>query len=232
MDNIFKKKYPVLDSQIYFKGNKHGKNYTDDQREKLSESYLAFVASKNEIVNNISNYFGGVLHDSWVTKVCHENNSLSISLNDFSAHCFSDAICENFKVNIPHKKRILPVEIKFSRINNISISWVNNNSKILNLKKERFIPKLSEYLFDEIKILERNRIELGMLFWSGLSGNKSTVLLQVECKKLEIIESQRQAFKVLFQGEYLNLFDKYWKQRERGNVFCYSTSLQLINEKT
>ncbi len=232
MDNVFRKKYPNLDSQIYFKGNKWGKNYTDDQREELRESHLAFVASKNEIVNNISNYFGGFLHDSWVTKICHENNGLSIFLNDFSAHCFTDAICEKFKVNIPHKKRILPVELKFSQIKHISISWINNNSKILSLKKERFISKISEYLFDEIKILEKDRIELGMLFWSGLNGNKSTVLLQIECKNLEILESQRQAFEKLFQGEYLYLFDKYWEQREKGSVFCYSTSLQLLEEKT
>ncbi len=232
MDNVFKNKFPLLDSSIYFKGNNWGESYSDSQREKLYKNYLKFIASKNDVVSNVATYFGGKLHDSWVTEVYYKNNQIGIALNEFASHCFSDAICEEFNIKIPHKKRILPIILNFSRVKKFSVSRINNNSKILPLKKEKFLPKLKEFLFDEIIILDKNKIEIGIIFWSGLNGNKSELLLQIECENLEIIQSQRKAFEILFKGKYLNLYDVYWEQKLKGKNFDFSVAQKLIREKT
>lgn len=232
MNNIFKNKYPLLDSLIYFKGNNWGEDYSESQRSKLSEKYASFISSENNFDEITKQYFGGRLHDSWVEKISYQSDQMSIVLNEFSSHCFADAIVEGFNLNIPHKKLIFPVALNFSKIKNISISWVNGNSKIIPLNKEKFIPKLSEFLYDQIITLEENKISLGMLFWSGLKGNKSDLLLQVECEKVNVDESQREAFIKIFGDKYLDLFDLYWAEKQSGNYFDYSTAIELINKKT
>ena len=232
MNNVFKNKYPLLDSLIFFKGNNYGEAYNESQRVNLAEEYDSFISSKHDLAEKIKNYFGSRLHDSWVEKISYQSDQMSVTFNEFSSHCFADAVSEHFNLNIPHKKRVLPVTLNFLNVKYLSISWINGNSKIIPLKKEKFIPKLSEFLYDQIIIFEKNKVVLGMLFWSGLKGNKSYLLLQVECEKLCIEETQREAFKIIFDENYLDLFDLYWAKKQSGMYFDYSTAIELISEKT
>lgn len=232
MNNVFKNKYPLLDSLISFKGNNWGKTYSESQCEKLADEYHSFISSKHDIYEKIKTYFGDRLHDSWVEKISYQYDQLSITLNEFSSHCFADAISEHFNLNIPHKKRVLPVTLNFLKIRDLSVSWINGNSKILPLNKERFVPKLSMFLYDQIIVFEKNKIVIGMLFWSRMKGNKHTLLLQVECEELYIEESQREAFKIIFNNNYLDLFDLFWAKRQSGMCFDYRSAIELITGTT
>jgi hypothetical protein len=232
MANLFKNKYPLLDSLIYFKGNNWGKTYNESQRKKLADGYDSFISSKHNIDDRIKNYFRSRLHDSWVEKISYQSNLLSITLNEFSSHCFADAISEHFNLNIPHKKRLLPLTLNFLKVKDLSVSWINGNSKILPLNKDKFMSKLSEFLYEEIIVFEKDKIVIGMLFWTGMKGNKSYLLLQVECEDLYVEEAQREAFKLIFNNNYLDLFDLYWAKRQSGMYFDYSTAIELITGRT
>ncbi|MGA1870908.1 MAG: DUF4085 family protein [bacterium] len=226
--NLFNKKYPLLDSLICYSGNDY--NYDEERVKKLSNEYTAFLKSKEDIFPHISKYFNSRLHDSWLQSIDNKNNEINILLNEFSTHCFSDALIEKFSLILPHSKRVFPVCLKFKGIKYYSISWINRNSKILPLKKEKYLPLLTEFLYDEAIVLEQGIISTGMLFVSKSKGNKSYLLLQIECSDLKIEEYQRKAFIELFGEEYLNLFDIYWVEKQKGKYFDYSTALDLLNK--
>ena len=225
---IFDKKYPLLDSLICYKGN----NWEDDEDKikLLGEQYSAFIESKARMFPNIQLYLDSRLHDSWVQSIEFNGFDLIISLNEFSTHCFSDALSEKFSLNIPHKKRIFPVCLRFQEIKHYSISWLNRNGKILALSKEKYVPKLSEFLYDQATVLETGDIRIGFLFWSRIKGNKSYLLLQIESKDFQIEEFQRQAFLNLYGERHIKLFDTFWKEKQKGVYFDFSSALDFINK--
>ncbi len=228
MANVFRNKYPLLDSLIYNEGNKWGDYYLESERQKLREQYTEFLSTKNELLGNIVNYVDCRLHDSWVINTNYNYKELEITLNEFSSHCFADVVVEEFGLNIPHKKRVLPVSLKFKNIKKISISWVNKNSKIIPIKTEKFITRLSEFLYEQIITLEKNKIEIGLLFWSGMKGKKSYLLLEIECEHLVVNEFQEEEFRKLFGEKHLLLFKKFWEEKQKGKYFDYSTAKEII----
>ena len=121
-------------------------------------------------------------------------------------------------------------DLKFLNLHHLSISRINANNKIIPLSKQKFIPELSEYLYDQIIFAEVGRIAAGILFYTGLPGNKSYLLLELCCEEIEIIEAQREAFHTLFNGNYIKIFDLYWEKKQAGNYFDYSVAKRLIEE--
>ena len=232
MNNIFKEKYPLLDSSFGFQGNNWGESYSPSEAKELFEKYASFIASKKSILETIELYFGSRLHDSQVEYIEYRENKLAITLNEFASHCFADALDETYSLGVPHKKRVFPVSICFSGIERCTISWINKNSKILPLNKEKYFPKLSELLSDQIIAFSDKFIEVGFLFWTMHGGNKSNLLLEIKAQKLEIFEHQRNAFEKLYSGRYLDIFDYFWQEKRKGKYFDYSVAKQLINERT
>ncbi len=228
--NQFNIKYPLLDALFFHKGNNWGKGYNARQVQELSENYSAFLSTSDGLSGLAKVYFGSHLHDSWVKAINYQDRKLEIKFNEFTSHCFVDAICDEFNLNIPHKKRILPVTLNFLNLHHLSISRINGNNKIIPLSKQKFIPELSEYLYDQIIFAEAGRIAAGILFYTGLPGNKSYLLLELCCEEIEIIEAQREAFHTLFNGNYIKIFDLYWEKKQAGNYFDYSVAKRLIEE--
>ena len=126
---IFYKKYPLL----YLLVDPQGVKLEDDpnKAEQLSDKYSLFIESKTNILPNIRQYFNSRLHDSWVLKIDYNNSAVSIQLNEFSTHCFADALSDRYEIRIPHKKRIFPVSLNFNGVKSFSVSWINRNGKIL-----------------------------------------------------------------------------------------------------
>ena len=230
MNNVFKNKYPLLDTLVYSKSNNWGDIYTDSYREECSKSYSKFIDSKFEETPFIKNYFNFGMHDSWVTNMHFNREQLEITFNDFQTHCFVDALIEVSNEKIQHKKRVLPVILRFNNIKKLSVAWVNKNSKIIFLNKNRYLPKLKEYLYEQVVTFEPDKISVGILFWSDLKGNKSYLLVEIECGNLSIEEQQRNAFIQLFDGNHVELYDLYKVQRNNGLCFDFSTSLEFIKK--
>lgn len=230
MNNIFKNKYPLLDTLIYSKSNSWGEIYTDSYREECSKGYSKFIDSEFEETPFVKNYFNFGLHDSWVTNIHFNQEQLEITFNDFQTHCFVDALLEVSNEKIQHKKRILPVSLSFKKIKKLSVAWVNQNSKILYLNKDRYLPKLKEYLYEQVLTVEPDKLSVGILFLSGLKGNKSYLLVEIECERISLDEQQRNAFIKLFSGNHLALYDSYRTQRNNGSYFEFSTSLEFIEK--
>jgi len=230
MNNQFNIKYPLLDALIFHKGNNWGEKYDERQTQELSKKHSALVSSSTGLSALAKVYFGSRLHDSWIEGINYQNRKLEIKFNEFTSHCFVDAICDEFELNIPHKNRVIPVTLSFLNLHHLSISRINGNNKIIPLSKQKFIPKLSEYLYDQIIFAESGKIVAGILFYTGLKGNKSYLLLELCCEEVEIIEAQREAFHKLLKGNYVEIFDLYWKKKQVGNYFDYSVAKKLIEE--
>ena len=104
MNNIFSKKYPLLDTLISCECNNWGEIYTDSYRKQQSKKYAQFIDSKFEQNPSVKHYFNYGLHDSWVTNTHFNKEQLKITFNDFPTHCFVDALLEVSKQKIPHNQ--------------------------------------------------------------------------------------------------------------------------------
>ena len=228
--NYFHKNFPLLYAYIGTEGNQY--EYNEDKIGILSDKYCNLLNSKCEFFPNGSVYLNSKLHDSWVNSIEETGNNITIWLNDFQTHCFSDAICDVYKENIPHKKRIFPIGIQLNEIKASNISWINKNNKLIPLNQKKYLSKLSEILFDEAISIEPNKIKMGFLFMTNCHSfsNKSTVLFQVECESMTFIDNQKESFINLFSGNYTQLFENFWEKRLEGENFDYSNSLELIKK--
>ena len=216
---------------IYSESNNWGEIYTDSYREQQAKEYAKFIESKFIKIPSVKNYFNYRLHDSWVTNTQFNKEQLEITLNDFSTHCFVDALLEVSKQKIPYKKRVLPVSFSFKKLKKLSVAWINKNDKLIYLKKDKYLPQLKEYLFEQVISVKPGQITVGALFWSGLKGNKSELLVEIECEELFIDEQQRNAFIKLFGGNHLEIYDLYVAQKQNGAYFDFSTSLEFIEKQ-
>jgi hypothetical protein len=195
----------------------------------LINRHSLFVNSKGDDFHNVHLYLNSALHDSIVTSVSYDKDVLSISLDDFSTHCFCNALVKISKMSMVHAKRICPVMLKFDKIRECSLAYINRNNKLIQLSKAKHLHKISSYLYDQVIKLEPDSIFIGILFWAT-SLRKRYLLLQIKCKRLTIVELQRKAFLELFGDKFIDLYDRYWKQRQKGVLFDYGKSAQFITD--
>ncbi len=228
--NYFHHRFPLLDSLICTPGNNW--EYDEVQVKQLSDDYKELIENRKNILPQGHAYLNSRLHDSWVESAEQNENGITILLKDFQSHCFSDAICDEHKENVPHKKRVFPIGLHFSEIQSYSISRINKNNKIIPLSRKRYLSKFSEFLFDEALLIEPGNIDIGILFLSDCHAfsNKSTLLLHIRSKNLNFTNNQREAFQKMFPEKYHYLFDAFWKKRIEGKPFDYSESIKFIKE--
>jgi hypothetical protein len=195
----------------------------------LFEKYNGFLKSISAIIPKAPVYLNSKLHDSWVEAIEYDENHFSMTLNDFSAHCFADAIVTKYNLKIAHKKLVLPVRILFENVASMILYKVNFGSKILPLeKKEKYIPFFTEFQYDEVASVSKGHIEIGLAFWSQKKGKVQDFFLDINCGHIHIEELQRQAFTELFGGNYIDLFETYWQERLKGNPLDYSDCCKLL----
>lgn len=189
--------------------NGNDQEYDSNLVDQISSQYSSLINSKKTLIPNLPLYFDSRLHDSWVNKITYSNTEVTINLNEFSTHCFAEALSNKYCIKIPHQKRIFPVCFNFNGVKKFTISWINRNGKILPLKKDKCIPRLSDLLYEEATQIESDRISVGFIFWTRFKGNKSYLLMQLTSDKMEIAEHQCNAFKTLYGKDQMKLFDSF-----------------------
>jgi hypothetical protein len=203
--------------------------YEDEQEELrhrlISEQEAFLEANKKSLPKGLV-YLNSRLHDNWVRNVRYDGHNLAITLNEFSTHCFCDALVDTHHLDVPHEMRILPITVQFRRVSACSLYSIWEE-KILQTKP--YLARLSEWLYDEIIRIDSNLISAGVVFWARtLTRKRRRLLLQVECEALRFLESQEKEFLRLFGVEFLEQFASFWKKREAGRCFDYSSALKFI----
>lgn len=228
MSRYFKDEYPLLNSNLCYNGNNWNIEEDVKESERLWDTYQKFIQSKSVIIPKINIYLGSKLHDSWVLNVSNTDKKIDITLNDFSAHCFTDALCNSFKLNVPHKRRKLVINISLENIFEWNLSHLNRIGKILPVSRSRYLPTIHEYLYDELKIVDENNISGAILFTSD--SFKNTLLLEFSTKCIKIDEKQEQSFRDLFKEEMMDYWKYYREKKYQGEYFDYSSSIEKLKE--
>lgn len=226
--NTLKNRFPLLDllSPLIQAAPK------DELLTSMWDSHSSFIKSKSDILPAGFLYLNSSLHDSLITSLNYDNNRLCISFNEFSSECFCIALNDLAEINLSHKKIVLPVSFSFEQIKSYSLYYVNRNNKLIKVNKTINIRRLTEYLYDEIIELEPGSISIGIFFVAkGPSKRKMFLILEIKSKKLIIEEFQKETFLNLFGGKFVDLFDEYWSERQKGVLFDYSESVDFIEPR-
>jgi hypothetical protein len=221
----FQSKYPLL---AYDRSN----DYEQDYAFEIWGKYRNDLAAKVDTLPHGAKYLGCILHDSEVLSLSYENQEVIICLNDFSTHCFVDALSDMLNLGIPYSKTIFPLGLRFTGVSQCSMARVNLKEQIVYLSFERYFPRLKEFLYEEVIRLDEQCIEIGMIFTlSGRVQSKNQSLLQLRGSQLIFEEGQREAFINLVGKKYITIFDEYWNEREHGFAPDYSGAIKWLCEK-
>ncbi len=223
---LFSQEYPLLSLWASDDEEDHAKYRS------LSKQYSSLLKTSSAVVAKGTVYLNGMLHDSWVTSVEHEDREIRIWLNEFSTHCFADAYAQAYGINVPHERRVLPVCLRFTGLTRCQIYWTWNSGEMVPLRTERHLRHLSELLMDEVTAMENGRISTGFLFWSRKKHPKEQrrLILQLHAERLDIEEHNARAFVELFGASHVGAFDRFWVQRQAGRYFDYSSAMSFLKE--
>lgn len=204
--------------------------YEDEDEQlgqRLFEQQELFLEVNNKTLPKGKMYLNSRLHDSWVRNVEHDEHSVTIALNEFSTRCFCDALAHAYELDLPHALRIMPIVVEFHNVSSCSVYSIGEE-KILNTKA--YLPKLSEWLYDEIKRIDSNVLSVGVVFWAGsLNRKRRRLLFRVDCQAMRFHEGQKTAFNKLFGRTFAEEFASFWSERQSGRCFDYSSSLKFIH---
>ncbi len=213
--------FPLLRTRI---------GYEDEEEQlgqRLSEEQELFLEANKKTLPKGKMYLNSRLHDSWVRNVEYGEHKVVITLNEFSTHCFCDALVHAYELDVPHALRILPIAVEFHNVSSCSVYSILEK-KVLNTKA--YLPKLSEWLYDEIRRIDSSVISVGVVFWAArLNPKRRRLLFQVECEAMRFHESQKNAFLRLFGEKFTEQFASFWNERQTGRCFDYSSSLKFID---
>lgn len=108
---------------------------SETAEKEIFEKYNGTLKSISAIIPKAPVYLNSMLHDSWVRAIEYDEKHLSMTLNDFSAHCFADAIVAKFNLKLVHKERVLPVRISFEKVTSMVLYNIKFGGKSFLWKK-------------------------------------------------------------------------------------------------
>ena len=167
------------------------------------------------------------MHDSWAISFERKKDKFDLCLNDFAGRCFCEAFADFRGVKVRRKDCVMPVILSFKGVREHNLLQLNGNEKMLPVSVKKFGQGLGQFLYDEVSLLEPDRIEIGFLF-STYARKYYELLLEVKAGRLEFIDQQKEAFVALFGNEAEEYFVKYHEARSRGLIYDYESSLAFL----
>jgi hypothetical protein len=151
----------------------------------------------------------GCLQDSWFIGTQITANKLTIKLNDFTTHVFSDVIVDKKKLDIAHEKRVFPILLEFETTN-LTFNTVDENGEIRSIRST----PIGEYLFEQIISIDNEKIEIGLVVWKDGVGKKRGhyILILISAKNINLTELQDEAWQEIFGNAYDDYY-KYFKDQ-------------------
>ena len=195
-----------------------------------TDEYSKFLSQNSDRLGTFKKYLICKLHDSWVIDFEIASDKLTISLNDFCTHVFSDAIIEKNKIEIDHDKLVFPVVLELKGSMTAEFNKVDEDGLLHKIDK---LP-LDEYLYEQVTRVDDNQIEIVFQFWHTNENDDipgESIVLIVSADQLNLIEKQDQAWNEIFGNKYDEYYQYFKTQFERDrDVSSYGQCLKLIEE--
>jgi hypothetical protein len=166
----------------------------------------------------------GLLHDSWFVSTNIKADKLSIILNDFTTHVFSEVIINKKKLTIDKNKLVFPIYIDFE-ITNLTFNKVAEDGKILCIEPT----SVNEYLYEQVISVDSDKIEIGLVVWKDGINNKrgQHILILMSVKSITLKELQGNAWMEIFGNDYDNYYMYFRKNLDIGR---YLSDQSICNE--
>jgi hypothetical protein len=200
-------------------------NYIDEEISKnIYKEYSEKIEYYKTIVGIGRKYFFYHLHDSKILSLKTESGNLHLILDDIATIEFACALIDKYKMKINKMKINFPLEIRTEETEHLSLNVVDINGKIY---KNKFV-KLNEYLYEEIIEWNEKYIEIAFDLWSS-KGKRYLLLLC--CKRIKIIEKQKEYWDKYFGDKYNNYYNRFLEELDKGEYLSdYSLCEKLIEK--
>lgn len=169
------------------------------------------------------------LHDSRVLGLDEFPGCVCLRLDDFSTHCFCDAVAHAHGLAHANPRPVMPVTLTFHGVSACRFYRLDRNFELVPTNKQTDRATLSEYLYDEVSRLDETGIAVAIVFWRSSVQRHPYVILEVEAKALQIEEQFRDAFVAVAGEMHEELFGAYMIERKQGNVFDFSGAVDFLN---
>lgn len=184
----------------------------------------ALLREAEDILPLACMYLNSRQHDALVISVERTVRDFTIWMEDDQMRGLCNTLETISSGRLQNSRDLYPVGFKFCDVSSLSVSRINDNDKILPLSVPKYLPLLSEFHYDEVTSILPDYFSMGMLILTeGFRGSRiDPLLLEVKCRKLEIIERQRAPFEALYGDQYPGLYDAFQAARREEHRYFYS----------
>ena len=107
--------------------------------------------------------------------------------------------------------------------------WSNRNNKLIPVKIEKYLPKLKQYLYDEIQEAGEHHLGIGLCIWSShQDSSKYNLFMQIMASKASVAERQKESLYQLFDQRYYALLDAFCAEIDKKTDFDYTVAGNFI----
>lgn len=195
-----------------------------------ADTYLAFLDNNANRLGTYKKYLICKLHDSWVIDTKQDDDSLKITLNDYSTYVFADTLIEKFNLPIDSDHISFPLTIELAENLKVEYNKVDDDGNLIQISPI----KIDEYLYEQVTHLDQEKIEIVFHFWkSNIKDDNpgERIIVIASAKKMSITENQDQAWSEVF-GDKFNSHYKYFKEQFDGDRYVsdHNECEKLIDE--
>lgn len=173
--------------------------------------YSVFLDNNTNRLGTFKKYLICKLHDSWIIDTKQDNNSFTITLNDFSTYVFANTLIK--KLSLPINSNHISFPLTIELVGNLKVEFnkVDDDGNLIQIEPT----KTDEYLYEQITHLDHEKIEIVFHLWkSNLKDDRpgERIIVIISAKNLNIVEKQDQVWKEVF-GEKFNCLYNYFKEQ-------------------
>ena len=195
-----------------------------------TDRYSVFLDNNANRLGTYKKYLICKLHDSWVIDTKQDDDSLRITLNDYSTCVFADTLIEKFNLPIDSDHISFPLTIELTENLKVEFNKVDDDGNLIQISPT----KIDVYLYEQITNLDQEKIEIAFHFWkSNIKDDKpgERIIVIVSAKYLSITENQDQSWTDVF-GDKFNSHYKYFKKQFDSDRFVsdHNECEKLIDE--
>jgi len=224
------KAFPVLNHLL-------GPDLSD--AEELWENQSELLAKHTLLLPQGQAFLNSRMHDSHVVSAKCQGANLILTLNDFSTSSFCSAALKlqgkpHFEKQFDPKRNAFPVSFKFEGLSLCDLCRISKNGKLLPVSLRHHLLDLDEFLYDEIRLISDEQIDIGILFWSKRRIKEDYYLvLRIVSKRLIISHDLAESFAGFLGKSLAPLFELYMRDRlESGRVFSWSCARDFLKAHT
>jgi hypothetical protein len=207
-----------------------------------SPSYIQYFEEKQRLLDRVKKqfplaerYLNCRLHDSRILSYKHiRSKFLEMTFNDYYFIDFAFALNDIEKLGMSDEQFIFPVTLKWGGLCGFQLYWSNRNNKLLPLRTRKYLPKIHDFLYDEIQEVRQNYVKMAMEYASvepilkDPPYSKPTLYLQVVFEQISVQEQQKDSLYGLFDRKYYPLLDAFSAEIDKGTYFDVTVAGEFI----